>query len=119
MKVYAVDENKAGVTIRILRMAAGLTISDLAQKSDISISLLSLIEKGARTPSMEVVKKISLALRIPASSLLLLLCDADDVHTNDKTANEIANLVNSLTQMEGKLRKILKQDEKSTNDKNI
>lgn len=113
------DDNKAGVTIRILRMAAGLTISDLAQKSDVSISLLSLIEKGARTPSMEVIKKISLALKIPVSSFLLLLYDADDVHTNDKTANEIASLVNSLTKMEGKLRRILKRDEKNTNDKNI
>ena len=68
---------------------------------------------------MEVIKKISLALQIPVSSFLLLLYDADDVHTNDKTANEIVNLVNSLTKMEGKLRQILKQDEKNTNDKNI
>jgi len=113
MKVYAVNENKAGVTIRILRMAADLTTSDLAQKSGISVSLLSLIEKGLRHPSMEVIKKISHALQIPVSSFLVLLSDADDVHTNDDTANEIVSIVDDLTKMEEKLRKILNRNVKN------
>jgi transcriptional regulator with XRE-family HTH domain len=111
-----VNENKAGITVRILRMAAGLTTSDLAQKSCISTSLLSLIEKGLRHPSMEVIKKISQALQIPVSSFLILLSDEDDVHTSDDTAKEIVSIVDDLTKMEAKLRQILNRNDKNIKD---
>ena len=110
------NENKAGITVRILRMAAGLTTSDLAQKSGISTSLLSLIEKGLRHPSMEVIKKISQALQIPVSSFLILLSDEDDVHTSDDTAKEIVSIVDDLTKMEAKLRQILNRNDKNIKD---
>lgn len=103
------NANKAGETLRILRKAAEMTTSELAKKSGASIPLLSLIEKGERIPSIELLKKISLALEIPYSSLILLLADSDDVQSNDPYANDIVDAVKELSRIENHLRNLIKR----------
>jgi transcriptional regulator with XRE-family HTH domain len=98
---------KPGEVIRILRMASGFSISELAKKATVSVPLLSLIEKGERTPSMELLKKISTVLRIPLSSLILLLSDTDDVNSDDPYVNQIVETVQKLTKMEDHLRALI------------
>jgi transcriptional regulator with XRE-family HTH domain len=103
-----VNTNKAGETLRILRKAAGMTTSELAKKSGASTPLLSLIEKGERIPSIELLKKISIAIGIPISSFLLLLSGSDDIQSSDPLANQIAETVKDLTNMESRLRSLIK-----------
>jgi len=98
---------KTGEVIRILRMASGFSISELAKQAAISIPLLSLIEKGERTPSMALLQKIATALRIPMSSLILLLSDTDDVSSDDPYANQIVETVQELAKMESRLRTLM------------
>jgi len=105
------DAVETGEVIRILRMASGFSISELAKKSAVSVPLLSLIEKGERTPSMALLKKISIALQIPLSSLILLISDTDDVSSDDPHANQIVETVQGLAKMEEKLRTLIKRHE--------
>ena len=98
---------KTGEVIRILRMASGVSISELAKKAAVSVPLLSLIEKGERTPSMALLKKFSTILQIPMSSLILLLSDTDDVSSDDPFANEIVETVQELARMEDQLRTLI------------
>lgn len=49
--------------IRKLRLQKSLSMKELAEKSNISVSYLSLLEKEKRkNPSKEIMKKISKAL---------------------------------------------------------
>jgi len=98
---------KPGEVIRVLRMASGFSVSELAKKAAVSVPLLSLIEKGERTPSMELLKKISAVLQIPLSSLILLLSDTDDVNSDDPYVNQIVETVQKLTKMEDQLRALI------------
>lgn len=58
-----------GVRLYQLRTEAGMTQAKLAQKADLSLDLISRIERGDRSPSFESIEKISDALRIPLVQL--------------------------------------------------
>ena len=61
-----------GKTIRILRQAKEVSLSDLAGRAGVSIPYLSLLESGQRQPSLDVINRVAVALSIPAEVLLLL-----------------------------------------------
>ena len=54
-----------GQSIRELRKHKGLKQCELSNRIDISQAYLSGIETGNRTPSMDVIEKISKSLNIP------------------------------------------------------
>ncbi|WP_066497736.1 helix-turn-helix domain-containing protein [Abyssisolibacter fermentans] len=54
-----------GSKIQEFRMSKNLTIKDLAQKSGITSSMLSQIEKKQTNPSINTLKQISIALEVP------------------------------------------------------
>lgn len=58
---------QVGLQIHTLRSAAGMTASALATASGVSRSMLSRIERGLVSPSIEVLEKISQALDVPMS----------------------------------------------------
>lgn len=58
--------------IRIARSIADLTQGELADKSGLDRSYLSLIECGKRSPSVEALEKIASSLEIPFHLLALL-----------------------------------------------
>ena len=98
---------KASDAIRVLRMVAGISMSELARSTAVSIPLLSLIEKGERVPSMDLLKKISKVLQIPTAVFILLLSDSDDVKTDNVRANQIIKVVQDLIEVENRLRVLL------------
>jgi transcriptional regulator with XRE-family HTH domain len=51
-----------GASIRQLRTAQGLTLADVAARADISQAMLSRLETGAVSPSLETVAAIAAAL---------------------------------------------------------
>jgi transcriptional regulator with XRE-family HTH domain len=57
--------------IRTLRERAGLSGAELAQAASVSKSLVSQIERGLATPSLETVYRIAAALDVPAFALFL------------------------------------------------
>src|SRR5688572_23085834 len=51
-----------GATIRRLRSAQGLTLADVANRADISQGMLSRLETGAVSPSLETIAAVAAAL---------------------------------------------------------
>ena len=59
-----------GAFIRAQRGVAGLTLRDLAERTQVSNAYLSQVERGLHEPSLTVLKAIADALGIPLESLL-------------------------------------------------
>jgi transcriptional regulator with XRE-family HTH domain len=74
-----------GHSIRIIRQAKGLLLKDVATAAAVSNPFLSLVEKGERQPSLDVLRRIALALEIPVEALILASQPAE---TTIKTTSE-------------------------------
>lgn len=70
-----------GNRIRRFRQERGLTLEQLSEKSGLSASYLSTIERGLKKPSIPVLKRIADALHV---SPALLVQDADQSFTGEK-----------------------------------
>jgi len=55
--------------VRGLRVASGLSLEGLAEKCDVSRSMLSLIERGESSPTAVVLEKIATGLGVTLASL--------------------------------------------------
>src|SRR4051794_12841498 len=87
-----------GRAIRIVRTAHGLSKAELARQLTIGPSHLSLLERGKRTPSVEVLDEISTVLRIPPHLLALLASEPGDLD-DPKNAEQVAELARSLVRV--------------------
>lgn len=56
--------------VKDAREKASLTQTKLAEEADISLSFLSCIESGKRTPTKQVARKLAKVLGIPEQDLL-------------------------------------------------
>ncbi|WP_422098439.1 helix-turn-helix domain-containing protein [Variovorax sp.] len=61
--------SRVGAQVRSLRMATHISGSKLAQISGISASLLSRIERGLVSPSVDTLDRLAVSLRVPVSRL--------------------------------------------------
>ena len=73
-----------GVNVKRTRLASQLTLKGLAAISGVSQAMLSDIERGAKTPTIEVACKISDALEVN----LLLLLEKEENRVNIIRSNE-------------------------------
>ena len=62
-------KKKFGEHLFQLRKKSGMTQATLAAKTDLSVDLISRIERGERAPSLESIEKLSNALKIKMSEL--------------------------------------------------
>lgn len=60
---------QTGQRLRALRLEAGLTQEDLAEKADISVSFLSFLETARRKGSLETYYRLANALQINLADL--------------------------------------------------
>lgn len=65
-----IDAKSFGEKVRALRMQRGLTLADLAQKTQRSISLLSQIENDNISPSFSSMQTIADALEVPLAQII-------------------------------------------------
>lgn len=65
--------------VRIARAVSGLQQKELAEKAGLDPSHVSLIEKGARKPSVGAIGKICKALEIPEPLFTMLAAEAKDL----------------------------------------
>jgi transcriptional regulator with XRE-family HTH domain len=56
--------------LRLERVRRGISMNRLAQKSGLSQSMISLLERGKRTPTLATVLRIAAALNVDPSKLL-------------------------------------------------
>jgi transcriptional regulator with XRE-family HTH domain len=61
-----------GPRIRALREAMGLSLRDLAQRSGVSAPMLSQVERGETSPTLQVAGRIAAGLELRLSQLLRL-----------------------------------------------
>ncbi len=61
-----------GTALRERRKALGLTLAELAKRSDTSVGYLSQIELGKNSASVETLYRLCLALRLPMSDLFAM-----------------------------------------------
>jgi transcriptional regulator with XRE-family HTH domain len=75
MKERVVDAAAPSINVRIaqrvssLRAERGLTLDALAAKSEVSRSMLSLVERGESSPTAAVLERIATGLDVPLASL--------------------------------------------------
>lgn len=100
--------NRLGKTIRILRQAKGLKLTQLASNSGISVAFLSLVENGERQPSLDVIRRLGKALGIPSEALVLMgMGENSDLASENAGAAELAETVDRLMEIESKLGRML------------
>lgn len=68
-----------GRAVRVIRNARGLAQQDLAANCDLSVSYVSLIESGQRTPSLDTLSVIARELNVPLYLLVLLASEPKDL----------------------------------------
>jgi transcriptional regulator with XRE-family HTH domain len=61
-----------GIRVRALREAAGLSLRDLAERSEVSAPMLSQVERGETSPTLAVAARIASGLDLSLSQLLRL-----------------------------------------------
>ncbi|MFK7860759.1 MAG: helix-turn-helix domain-containing protein [Granulosicoccus sp.] len=59
-----------GLEVRLLRKHVGLTVAELAEKSGVSLGMLSKIENGLTSPSLTTLQSIAHSLGVQISQLL-------------------------------------------------
>jgi transcriptional regulator with XRE-family HTH domain len=97
-----------GKTIRILRTARELKLSELAEGTGLSVAYLSLVENGERQPSVDVLRRVAKALRVPSESLVLLALSAEAaLRSRDPKTVSLTRSIQELVRVEGKLRALL------------
>lgn len=70
---------KYGRALRIVRAAKGLSQKDVAERADLNPSYLSLLEREARSPSVNAISALSAALGIPPHLLALLASEDSEL----------------------------------------
>ncbi len=62
-------EERFGAHLRVLRKARVLTQETLAERSDLSVDAIRRIERGAFSPSLETIGKLSVGLDVSLPTL--------------------------------------------------
>lgn len=83
-----------GRAIRVLRAARNLSQKELAQRTGLDPSYISLLEKNRRTPSVDTIQSLASVLEVPPYLLTLIASDAKQLRglTPDQ-AKEIGRLL--------------------------
>jgi transcriptional regulator with XRE-family HTH domain len=89
-----------GRTIKLCRTNRGFSQEDLAQKTSLSVSYISLIEQGKRDPAMSTVEEIARGLGVPMSLLTFLAAEPGELKglpedLRDKLAGVTLKLLNA------------------------
>jgi len=78
-----------GEAIKYLRYTKNIKQKDFCKEIGITQSYLSLVEKGHRTPSIQVLESISEYYKIPLPILFWFTVDESDVSEEKKEAYKI------------------------------
>jgi transcriptional regulator with XRE-family HTH domain len=82
-----------GNTIKLCRSRRGLSQGELAREVGLSVSYLSLIEQGKRTPNLEILEAVAKGLKIPLNVLVFLASDKAELAEIDEAIAEKLSLL--------------------------
>ena len=66
------DPRSLGLRVRALREAMDLSLRDLAERSGVSAPMLSQVERGETSPTLQIAERIAAGLELRMSQLLRL-----------------------------------------------
>lgn len=69
--------DRIAARVRMLRSERGYTLDDLAARSGVSRSAISLIERSATSPTVVVLEKLATGLAVPLASLFDVAADQE------------------------------------------
>jgi len=72
MSLAAATHNGVGARVKALREAMDLSLRDLAERSGVSAPMLSQVERGETSPTLQVATRIAAGLELRLSQLLRL-----------------------------------------------
>lgn len=72
MSTDAITQTGVGARVRALREAMDLSLRDLAERSGVSAPMLSQVERGETSPTLQVATRIASGLELRLSQLLRL-----------------------------------------------
>jgi transcriptional regulator with XRE-family HTH domain len=72
MSMVEAAQNGVGARIRALREAMDLSLRDLAERSGVSAPMLSQVERGETSPTLQIATRIAAGLELRLSQLLRL-----------------------------------------------
>jgi transcriptional regulator with XRE-family HTH domain len=87
-----------GKVIRLCRNQKDMSLEALSSKAGISVSYLSLLERGKRDPNFSTLEKISSGLDVPVSILVFLAAKEELNKVSPELADKLANISLSLIQ---------------------
>lgn len=73
-----------GKAIKTIRAAKGISQKELSKRLKLNSSYLSRIEKGERTPSVDLLETISKELHMPFYLFMLLSSQKEDIKKADE-----------------------------------
>jgi transcriptional regulator with XRE-family HTH domain len=87
-EAWAAHLETLGALLRTRRLAAGLSLRELARRTAISNAYLSQLERGRHDPSLRVLRAVSSALDVPLATLLVRagILDGDPAESPDPDA---------------------------------
>ena len=62
-------KKQLGMRVRYLRKRRGMSIEDLALECNINRNYLSDLERGTRNPSIEIISRVSVGLKVSLEEL--------------------------------------------------
>lgn len=94
-----------GKAIKIIREAKGISLGALANEAKISIPYLSLVENEKRSPSFEVIERISNVLDTPMDVFLKIASGKDSSLTSkDSMTDRMVSFLSQISSLENKLK---------------
>lgn len=87
-----------GEALRLIRVYHDLKQKQVAERLSISTSYLSEIEKGHKTPTLELIQRYSDAFGLPVSSILFFAETVEDVGSSDRARSFVAGKMVGLMQ---------------------
>jgi len=79
--------------LRLIRVFHDLKQVELAQRLGVSKSHVSEIEKGNKTPSLDLIQKYASEFKIPVSSIMFFAEELPNAKSGDKIRSKIAGKV--------------------------
>ncbi|MCR2833834.1 helix-turn-helix transcriptional regulator [Parerythrobacter lacustris] len=79
--------------LRLIRVFHDLKQFELADRLNISKSHISEIERGTKTPSLELIEKYSAEFRIPVSAIMFFAEEIPNAKRGEKARTKIASSV--------------------------
>ena len=77
------DRAEVGARVKALRVAQGLSVSELAMRAGVSVGTVSQVERNKANPSVRILERLRHALEVPLTALL----EGDDAVSDPVTGD--------------------------------